>query len=260
VGELKDSVEQELSRTISAYISGKSITGMWREPLIGYASAADPLFQQLKHLAHPGHLLPTDLLKGARSVIAFFLPFEKAVGRSNDGSRQASREWAAAYDRTNELIGLINQDLANLLDKQGFRTATVQATHNFDHQTLVSAWSHRHAAYIAGLGTFGLNRLLITEQGCCGRLGSLVTDLELAPTPRPGYEFCLHRKDGSCNKCIEKCVAHALGLDTFDRESCYRILLENEERLQLPGNADVCGKCSCGLPCSFTNPVKKNKR
>jgi epoxyqueuosine reductase QueG len=135
----------------------------------------------------------------------------------------------------------------------------VQATHNFDQQTLLSAGSHRHAAYIAGLGTFGLNRLLITEQGCCGRLGSLVTDLELTPRPRPDHEFCFHRSDGSCIRCIEKCPAGALGPDAFDRHSCYRILLENEARLNLPHPADVCGKCACGLPCSFTNPVRKKR-
>jgi epoxyqueuosine reductase QueG len=120
----------------------------------------------------------------------------------------------------------------------------------------MSAWSHRHAAYIAGLGTFGLNRLLITEQGCCGRLGSLATDLVLIPTPRPEGEFCLHRAGGSCTKCVRKCIRNALGMDTFDRHACYQTLLDNEARLGMSGHADVCGKCSCGLPCSSRNPVK----
>jgi len=256
---MKDLIKQEIRRTIAAYVSRESIPGMWREPLTGYASAADPLFQQLKDVAHTGHFLPADLLEGAKTVIAFFLPFEKAVGRSNAKGRQASREWADAYNRSNRLIGHINDALSGLLESRRFRTATVQATHNFDRQTLVSAWSHRHVAYIAGLGTFGLNRMLITDQGCCGRLGSLVTDLDLAPTPRPTHEFCLSRSDGSCTKCIEKCPAKALTPKAFDRHSCYRTLLENEARLNLPHPADVCGKCTCGLPCSFTNPGRKTR-
>jgi epoxyqueuosine reductase QueG len=256
---MKEIIEQILLQTIRKYSAETKTANFWREPLTGYASAADPLFPQLKDVAHQGHFLPTDLLAGAKTVITFFIPYKKEIGQNNAKGRQASREWAEAYGRTNDLIGHINEALSSILDAQGFRTATVQATHNFDQQTLLSAWSHRHVAYIAGLGTFGLNRLLITEQGCCGRLGSLVTDLELDPTPKPEKESCLYHVDGSCKKCIEKCVARALGLDTFDRESCYRILLENEARLQLPGNADVCGKCSCGLPCSFTNPVRKKR-
>ena len=38
---------------------------------------------------------------------------------------------------------------------------------------IASDWSERHAAYAAGLGTFGLTRALITEKGIAGRFGSL---------------------------------------------------------------------------------------
>ena len=48
-----------------------------------------------------------------------------------------------------------------------------------------SRWSERHAAYISGLGTFGLHKGLITEQGTCGRFVSVLTDLPPYP-PLPG--------------------------------------------------------------------------
>ena len=51
-------------------------------------------------------------------------------------------------------------------------------------KNLISDWSHRHVAVIAGLGKFGLNNMLITDNGCCGRVGSFITDLKIEPTKR----------------------------------------------------------------------------
>jgi epoxyqueuosine reductase QueG len=74
---MKNLIGQEIRRTIASYISKESIPPLWRDPLTGYASGADPLFRRLKDLAHPGHFLPADLLEGAKTVIAFFLPYPK---------------------------------------------------------------------------------------------------------------------------------------------------------------------------------------
>lgn len=46
------------------------------------------------------------------------------------------------------------------------------------------------------------SNMMITEQGCCGRVCSIITDWELEPTPRPEEEFCLFKRDGSCGKCL----------------------------------------------------------
>jgi epoxyqueuosine reductase QueG len=55
----------------------------WKTPLVGFADAQDPLFGQLKKAVRPSHGLPGDLLPGARTVIAYFLPFDPAIPRSN---------------------------------------------------------------------------------------------------------------------------------------------------------------------------------
>ncbi|MDY6824326.1 MAG: hypothetical protein SWH68_11110 [Thermodesulfobacteriota bacterium] len=44
-----------------------------------------------------------------------------------------------------------------------------------------SPWSHRHIAYAAGLGKFGMHDFLITEKGCTHRLGSFVVHKKLQP-------------------------------------------------------------------------------
>ena len=74
----------------------------------------------------------------------------------------------------------------------------------------MSDWSHKHVAYIAGLGSFGRHHMLITDKGCCGRIGSVVTDAAIPATPRSDRERCLFKADGSCGKCLERCPILAL--------------------------------------------------
>jgi len=133
--------------------------------------------------------------------------------------------------------------------------AVTPATHHFDPVKLISDWSHRHIAYIAGLGRFGVNHMLITASGCCGRFGSFVTSLELELDPRPGKEACLYYHDGSCLECVGRCPRDALAADVFDRHACYGQCLENAARFKAMGTADVCGKCLAGVPCSIMDPV-----
>jgi epoxyqueuosine reductase QueG len=254
---MKDLISQCIEGVIAGHLSSESGQVLWKAPLIGYASAADPLFKDLKRSAHQGHLLPTDLLEGAKTVIAYFLPFAEAVLSGNASGELPSIEWAYAYNQTNEMITLINKGLELFLHGKGYRACSIPATHNFDPISLMSAWSHRHVAYIAGLGTLGLNRMLITEKGCGGRIGSIVTELELAPDERIKGDYCLYLHNGSCSVCLDRCPCSALQKDNFNRQKCYERLLENEARLHLEGHADVCGKCCCGLPCSEKNPVTK---
>jgi epoxyqueuosine reductase QueG len=229
----------------------------WEQPLIAFASAGDPLFSRLKQIIHPGHALPEDLLEGAKSVITYFIPFHKQVINSNKQGRLCSKSWALSYIETNDLIKATGEHLCSIINAKGYHAVHIPATHNFNETTLLSDWSHRSAAYIAGLGTFGVNHMLITAKGCCGRIGSLITDLELKPTARPTTEYCLYLADGSCGICVDKCVNTALLIDSLDKHKCYEMCLTNAARFKdLEKIADVCGKCLVGLPCSTANPAQ----
>lgn len=229
---------------------------LWETPLIAVANAEDPLFNDIKKWVQPTHQLPRDLLPGALSIITYFIPFHPTIPKSNRNGRLASLQWGQAYILTNQLIAKINDYLAHMLKEGGYQAAYASATHNFDENTLMSNWSHRHVAYIAGLGNFGLNNMLITEKGCCGRIGTLVTTAPLVPTPRSGKPTCLYRHNGSCSLCVDSCVNGSLMEDGYNRHTCYDILLENADALAAIGLADVCGKCTVTLPCSLVNPVK----
>ncbi len=255
-------MKQLIRKTIEEFTASyahSSDTG-WEKPLVAFASANDPLFAKLKELASPTHELPQGFLSEARTVITYFLPFADQVIENNKKGRFSSQTWGEAYIETNKLIADLNRYLQEKLIHQGYQAVFVPATHNFDEKTLLSDWSHRSAAYIAGLGTFGLNHMLITERGCCGRIGSLVTDLELPPTLRYKRELCLYKNDGSCGECAKKCFNEALTENNLDKHKCYEMCLANADRLNsLESIADVCGKCLVEVPCSTAIPARENK-
>lgn len=223
---------------------------LYRDPLTGFAGADDPLFGELKQVVGPGHLLPADILPGAKSVAAFFIPFSKELVDANKKHPFVAREWAEAYIETNRLISLCCERLAAAAAAEGVKSGWQQPTHNFDPENLVSFWSHKHVAYICGLGAFGLHHMLITAAGCAGRIGSIVLDRPLAPTPRQEMPGCLFDGGEKCLACVRSCPTGALTREGLDNRKCYTRLLEVDATYSDLGLCDVCGKCATG-PCAI---------
>ena len=147
----------------------------------------------------------------------------------------------------------VNQRLCQFIQGLGYDAAVPVNAGTISPQQLVSRWSQRHVAYIAGHGTFGRNNMLISDQGCAGRYYSIVTTLPVPPDSRPEGERCLHKRNGSCGLCMARCPMGALSPEGFLRERCYARCMENMA-LQGPDGEDVCGKCLAGLPCSHRCP------
>lgn len=248
---MKALINDVLSKAISDY--GRQ--GLYRAPLTGFARADDPLFGELKRAVGPGHLLPSDILAGAKSVAAFFIPFSKDLVEVNKKHPYVAREWAEAYIETNRLISLCCERLAEALAAEGVKTSWQQPTHNFDPKKLISFWSHKHVAYICGLGAFGLHHMLITAAGCAGRVGSIVLDCPVEPTPRPETQYCLFYSAGKCLACVRNCPTGALTQDGLDKHKCYEHLLEVDAYYSDLGVCDVCGKCATG-PCASRTEVE----
>jgi len=252
----------QLEKFITAFVEREvrqaGTTTRYREPLVGFVLATDPRFRELQEVAEPTHMLPEDLLPGAQSVISFFLPFAEEVVKANRANRnQVAREWALAYVETNALINHVTQELIVALAERGVRAATQPATHNWDPVSLISRWSHKSVAAIAGLGSFGLHHMLITDAGCAGRFGSLVADVPLEPTSSPEapiVQRCSFLVDGSCKVCIQRCPSGALTESGIDKQRCYRWLLLVAENFPELGLTDVCGKCAMG-PCALGSAV-----
>lgn len=190
---------------------------MYDMPIMGIASADDPFFQKFRELGivGPGFVLPHEWLPGAKSVISYFLPFTKEVCDTNR---------------------------APCLDPR------------FKVVNRISNWSERHVAYAAGLGTFGLHRALITEKGTAGRLGSVVTTLELTPTKRiyKSYdEYCLYLTQGKCGACMRRCPPLAITDKGKDNQICEEYI--GREILSRFAPRYGCAKCSISVPCESKN-------
>lgn len=227
----------------------------WNDPIISIADANDKLFFKLKEIIGKSHVHPKELLANAETVIVYFIPFSKEIVKSNRGLNTCSKEWAHAYIETNKLITEINNFLTKKLKLNGFDAKPMPATHNFNEEELISDWSHKHVGYIAGLGDFGLHQMLITEKGCCGRLGSLITSAKIGPTKRSEKKYCLYYYNKSCLKCVENCIFDALKIGIFNKQKCYDVCLENARIYSDLGLVDACGKCISIVPCFFKNPV-----
>ena len=233
--------------------------GWWRTPLVA-AAPVDERFGSLRRIAADNHFHPRDLLPTAESVVVFFIPFRQELVRENSEGDRPCRNWGLAYVQTNELIGRLSSGLSDLLREHGFASALTPATHNFDEERLVARWSHKHLGHLVGLGRVGLHSMLITPSGCCGRLGSLVTEAALGDHPLiEGDEACLLKAGKECGQCMGACPVEALRENGFDRRRCWERLKENRNTLDyffdLPATTHVCGKCVAMMPCSFQNPV-----
>lgn len=266
-------MREKITNYIKSYIHEADafglIPGIWREPLVTFGNADSEAWNDLRQLVHPDHDLPGEVLPGAKTVIAYFLPFSKEVGNSNRKGRLSSMEWAKAYEKTNAAIVELNAKLIAFLSEEGYRGAVSKEMGSYDPNILKSKWSQRHLAYYCGLGTFGINNMLITSAGCCGRIGTVVSDVEVVHDQVIAEEYCLRKRDGSCGACIRRCPSGALTQEGYDRQLCNNLCdenaavhvgyvdtpsytLDNSEETLIGSN--VCGKCLVGVPCAFEVP------
>jgi epoxyqueuosine reductase len=242
---MKQLIEAVIGQTIL-----QSQLPYYREPLIGYADAEDPIFKELKKVVSAVHLLPQDLLPVAQSVLAFFLPFRKEIILNNQSGITASREWAEVYIKTNQLIEQIGTALKLALAREGVHLESQPPTYFFDPKLLIATWSHKHVAYACGLGTFGRNHLLITAKGCGGRLGTAVVDTILEPSPRPNQITHCNNQNNGCIYCQVICPVKAIETTNFERHLCYQQCQINDRLNEDLGSCEVCGKCVTG-PCAY---------
>ena len=255
--KMRQKIIETIKSAVIEYTVTNQLNDYWKEPLVEIISADNEKLKILREAVSPDHFTPYDILPDAKSIISFFIPFHDRIVQSNIGGKLASEEWVLAYIKTNDLIKTIGDAVEKLMAQNGYKAGKIPATHNFDAEKLISRWSHRHIAVIAGLGAFGINNMLITKNGCCGRLGSIVINFKFEAYKETVEikEKCLNKRNGSCGVCQKKCVVNAYADNKFDRYACYAQCLKNSEHFIDIGYADVCGKCLVGLPCSTAEPA-----
>ena len=244
------------------------------EPLIGFAAAEDSLFSDLKHIIGEFHLTPGEVLNQAcgcredeaKTVICWVLPITEATRKSNRAAQKLpSREWAMTRTFGERFNTLLRIQVSNLIHSIGARVAAPLLTGLWrpvmdPRIGMASTWSERHAAYVAGLGTFSLNDGFITDRGIAHRCGSVVTDLAIPATPRTcpdPWHNCLYHRNGSCGLCIKRCPVGAISLEGHDKEKCQAHVYGELRRTagQLYGVMETgCGLCQTAVPCEARVP------
>jgi epoxyqueuosine reductase len=187
---------------------------------------------------------PETLLSGARTVISaalcYWLPEPE---RARGHGRLPRYTWFDAYAQLREK-----------LDELGWRLGGA-------YRVLVDANQHvdREAAARSGVGFYGKNTLLITRRhGSWVVLGTLITDVELEPTPRLGLDC------GECRLCIDACPTGALDEPgTLDSTRCLSYWTQApapppaEYRAGL--GAQVYGCDICQDVCPWNRGVEKRR-
>ncbi|OGO01057.1 MAG: hypothetical protein A2Y90_03460 [Chloroflexi bacterium RBG_13_52_12] len=260
------------------------------EPLSGFADGYDPIFNEFKKDSIIGdfHLTPAEALKiysekqnkksyenppATLSVISVAFTFTEKTRLSNGPDPKiAARRWRYAYGHAFGLMSETLNHIVSLLESAGYLAVAPVCTRPMPIMISPDGlpytdWSEKHAAYAAGLGTFGLNTSLITPSGIAAHFGSVITDLSLVPSPRKydnPHAYCLHFSNGSCGKCAEHCPSGAVNTQSFAGKKCMeytrnelpQLSRELEGELK-PGEHPMCAVCQIRVPCEAGIPSGK---
>lgn len=248
-------------------VPGIGETVQFEEPLIGFASAGDDIFEvfRQKEVIGANYFSPAEWLSGARTVVSFFLPFTETVRASNREGKDPSKEWLYARIEGQEFIGKYMSAIKQHLEERGMAACVPSMDERFGLKIEITAhrlrpdfhadsrWSERHAAYACGLGTFSLSRGLITEKGMAGRFASVIITEEFEADKRDYTgidDYCIR-----CGACARNCPANAITLKNGKNNIKCRLHVESMRRKYSPRYG--CGKCQVGVPCEFRSPKKQ---
>jgi epoxyqueuosine reductase len=206
-------------------------------PLAGIASVdrwKKPLFQPWI----PEEFFPDSIFPEARSVLVIGLPMHLPVLESSP-----SIWYRELYMTVNTLLDQYSYRLSEFLTQKGYPSVFVprDGYGNIDVllENPVAFFSHRHAAFLAGLGNFGINNMLLTpEYGPRVRFGSVLTSAELPSDLIIDDPLCTR-----CLQCVTGCPSSALSAENYpegitDTRACARLSASLNRRYAAP-----CGIC-----------------
>ncbi len=206
-----------MTDTIRSLVTGKCAA--LDIPLVGFASAErweQPPFEALV----PPAFRPKAIWPEVKTVIVIGIPVSLPIVET------APSIWYHELYRTvNTLLDTSAFRIASFLNRQEILAISVPRDGYGSISVLkekpVAFFSHRHAAYFAGLGTFGINNMLLTPQfGPRVRFTTIFTSAKIEPDPVMEEDLCIH-----CMRCAEVCPVNAIpGMDypegITDKISC----------------------------------------
>lgn len=211
------------------------------------------------------------------SVVSYFLPSTKLTRDSQSKESEiCSLRWNRSRWFGQEFNFRLQRRLVTLLEDMGYHAIAPEQEMWFEVKfegpwAPASMWSQRHVGYAAGLGTFSINDSFITAKGSAGRMGSIVCDLAIEPTPRVAKDYrenCLFAREGACGMCIQRCPAGAISEKGHDKAKCMAYcnagmlqrVKEQGRTEKFIGGYIGCGFCQTGVPCEGLIPASLRKK
>ncbi|MEL7655155.1 MAG: 4Fe-4S ferredoxin, partial [Bacillota bacterium] len=179
---------------------GKPEEAMWEKPIIGFARGDDPYFAHYKKTIGEFYWLPKEVFQmGTNEAIedeqltVISIGFPQTKETKADQKQAAGMpcdRWLYTRGEWEHMIRKIADEIVVQLKEKGILAVSLESIKELSRQIskdfgIASNWSHRHTAFIAGLGTFGLSDGLITEKGKAMRFTSLILKGKIDPTKRP---------------------------------------------------------------------------
>jgi epoxyqueuosine reductase len=249
----------------------------WAEPLVGFCRGDDLLFADYKEHVGEFHWTPLEIFQktfprlpvtaAELAVVSWVLPQTKKTKIDmRKETRHPSESWARARIFGEEANVGLRRHVEASLQAIGVEAVAPMLSPLWEWKKserfgFASTWSERHAAYAAGLGTFGLCDGLITAKGKAMRCGSVVARFDVPPASRPYHDYrayCLFFAKGTCGTCIDRCPAGAVTRQGHDKRKCLAYLEETaafvKSRFGFDGYG--CGFCQTGVPCESRIPAK----
>lgn len=205
--------------------------------LIGFAPAErwdTPLFSPWV----PKEFRPDAIFPGAKTVIVIGIPV------SLPALETAPSNWYLEEYRTvNAQLDAGTHRIAAFLNDKGFASVAIPrdgyGSISILKEKPVAFFSHRHAAYLAGLGNFGINNVILTKKfGPRARFASVFTTAKIPPDPVIDEPLCIE-----CMQCVKICPVNALPGGDYpkaltDKRACATRSEELAKRYTAP-----CGFC-----------------
>lgn len=225
----------------------------WGVDMVGFAPAdawEAPPFEPWP----PEAFRPKAIFPECRTVIVLGLPVTLPILET-----APSIWYQELYKNLNAQLDMRAYQLSQFLNREGYPSAYVPRDGYGTVELLLknpyAFFSHRHAAYLAGLGTFGLNNMLLTkEYGPRVRFVSVFTTAEIPGDGPMEKQLCIR-----CLRCIKACPVQAIGEVEYPRASidkfkCAERSVELKKRFCAP-----CGICIKVCPVGEDRKLFKRK-
>jgi epoxyqueuosine reductase len=179
-------------------------------PLIGFAPVgrwSDPPKKLPNKFNEwiPEEFWPQSIYPETKTVIVIVLPVQLPIVET-----APSIYYHELYTIVNNLLDSKAYEISNYLTEKGYPSIYLPRDGYGNIDVLiknpVAFFSHKHAAYLAGMGSFGENNVLLTkEYGPRVRFTSIFTSATIEEDPITGEDLCTH-----CKRCITQCPVNAI--------------------------------------------------